>query len=180
MQPNSRFRFAREPAFTLIEVLVVLAVLASLAGIGLAAAQGARTVAELQRARAELALIAAAMESAQAHLGRYPQSEHPALWYATLAGRSTASGQPLSPPGRRLLEPAGLRLALPDEADSANHLIDPWGHAYVYRLLAGAYTARGTPFLLYSIGPDGEPGRHVEGEPDRTDPATADNLYALP
>ncbi|GAB1488444.1 hypothetical protein MASR2M8_08890 [Opitutaceae bacterium] len=179
LQSAIRFRFAREPAFTLIEVLVVLAVLASLAGIGMAAAQGARSMAEMQRARAELALIAGAIESARTHLGRYPESTDPQVWYGTLVGRRSASGQLLSAPGRCLIETTGLKLALPDEVDPANHLIDPWGRAYLYRPLTGDSVLRPAPFLLYSAGPDGEAGRHIESEPDRTDPATADNLYAF-
>ena len=178
MLPSPRSPFAREPAFTLIEVLVVLAVLASLAGIGLGAAQGVRALADLQQTRAELARLAAALESARVHLGRYPASENPASWYATLAGRSDADGQPLAEQGRRFLDPTGFRLALVDEADPANHLFDPWGRAYLYSPSSADSAGPGAPFLLFSAGPDGEPGRHHAGEPDATDPATRDNLYA--
>ena len=178
MPPTPRSSFAREPAFTLIEVLVVLAVLASLAGIGLGAAQGVRALADLRQARVELASVAAAMESARLHLGRYPAREDPVAWYATLAGRSDADGQPLAQPGRRFLDPTGLRLALAQEADPANHLSDPWGRAYLYSPPSSDSAGPGTSFLLFSAGPDGEPGRHPAGEPDATDPAIRDNLYA--
>jgi prepilin-type N-terminal cleavage/methylation domain-containing protein len=178
MLPSPRSPFAREPAFTLIEVLVVLAVLASLAGIGFGAAQGIRALADLRQTRAELARVAAALESARVHWGRYPTTPDPASWYATLAGRSDPEGQPLAEPGRRFLEPAGLRLAVEPEADPANALSDPWGRAYVYVPPTSDSTAHGAAFLLFSAGPDGEPGRHHAGEPDATDPATRDNLYA--
>lgn len=178
MPPSPRSSFAREPAFTLIEVLVVLAVLASLAGIGLGAAQGVRTLAELQQTRAELARVAAALESSRVHLGRYPQEEDPALWYGALAGRLDADGQPLADPGRRFLDPTGLRLALAREADPANHLSDPWGRAYLYTPPSSDSVGPGASFLLFSAGPDGEPGRHLAREPDPSDPATGDNVYA--
>lgn len=179
MQPSPRHSFAREPAFTLIEVLVVLVVLASLAGIGLTAAQGARAMAETQQARADLARIAAAIESTRTHLGRYPASADPASLYATLTGRADVDGRLLANAGRRLLEPAGLRLALPGEAEPNNYLVDPWGRAYVYTPPGADLGGLASPFHLYSAGPDTEPGRHRNGEPDATDLATADNLYAF-
>lgn len=155
----------------MVEILVVLAVLISLAGIGLAAAQGARQVAQAQRVRVELDRVAAAIEGSALHFGRFPDSTDPAVLYGILAGRLGPDGRPLGSPGRRFLEPAGFRLVLDAEDDPANHLIDPWGKAYHYRWLDPAPGGGPAGFDLYSGGPDGDPAE--------TGAAAADNLHVL-
>jgi prepilin-type N-terminal cleavage/methylation domain-containing protein len=61
-------------AFTLIELLTVIAVIAILTTIGLAAMRGARERANIARARSELVALATALEEFKRLYGDYPQT----------------------------------------------------------------------------------------------------------
>jgi len=166
---------ARRSAHTLVELLVVLTLTVALAGLAVGAVQGARAIADRQRTRTELAVIARAIEAFRTHHGAYPRAGHPEELYAALAGFKGPDNRDLPARGRRFLEPAGLSLAAVDSDDPANRLLDPWGRPYAYaRPAAGGVP----PFWLYSHGPDGESGPLVNGAPDPASPAAADNVYA--
>ena len=72
MSPARRVRCA--PAFTLIELLTVTAVIAILAGFTLSAMQGVKQRATIARAKSELAHLAQALEEYRRHYGDYPQT----------------------------------------------------------------------------------------------------------
>lgn len=166
---------ARCRAYTLIELLVVLTLAVALAGLAVGAVHGARAVADLQRCRAELAVVARALEAFRAHHGAYPSAARPEELYAALAGFKGPDNRDLPARGRRFIEPAGFSLAAADPDDPANCLLDSWGRPYAYARPA----AGGVPsFCLYSPGPDGESGPLVNGAPDPASPAAADNVYA--
>ena len=61
-------------AFTLIELLAVMAIILALTGLGVATISGAKQRAALARAKSELALLAQALEDYKRHYGDYPQT----------------------------------------------------------------------------------------------------------
>ena len=66
------FRTRAEQAFTLIEILVVIGIIAILASLVLAAAKSVQNKGKRSRAEGEIAAIAAALESYKADNGDYP------------------------------------------------------------------------------------------------------------
>lgn len=119
--------------FTLLELLVVVAI------IGLLAAYvGPRYVSQLGKsevttAKAQIEAIARALESYRLDNGRYPAAD---------VGLNALRQRPANLP--RWNGPY-LQKELPP---------DPWGNPYVYRPVAG----NGRDFELLSLGRDGRPG----------------------
>lgn len=73
--PHNRFPGAgRRASFTLLELVAVLAIVGVLGALVLGAAEGARQRARRSRARAELALLAQALEAYRLQYGDYPQT----------------------------------------------------------------------------------------------------------
>jgi prepilin-type N-terminal cleavage/methylation domain-containing protein len=64
----------RTSAFTLIELLTVMAVVAILVGLSVGMLRGGKQRAALARARAELAALTQALEAYKLHYGDYPQT----------------------------------------------------------------------------------------------------------
>ncbi len=64
----------KAPGFTLIEILIVVAIMAGLAAITLPTMHGARQRTAVARARAELAIVAQALENYRGLYGDYPQT----------------------------------------------------------------------------------------------------------
>jgi general secretion pathway protein G len=141
--------------FSLFELLVVLAIIATLGVITFGIVQGVRRHAATARARGELAALSQALEQYRRQLGDYPQTaDSPERFYQALAGRLGPTGTALH--GRSYLEGLSLSLKDPDHPDfSANYLVDPWGRAYQYvyytRQSGAAPLQRG--YVLYSCGP---------------------------
>jgi general secretion pathway protein G len=183
----SRSRFAAR-AFTLLELLAALAVVALLSTIVIGSAQRAATAVKLARARAELAMLIAALESYRREHGDYPQTADPAALLQALIGRSDASGAVRARGGRSHLDAARLRIARPTAPDTAADpwsddaavLLDPWGapYRYAYRTL----TPWTNPsFVLFSAGPDGQASSSLlsGGFVDSAAAGNADNVVAL-
>ncbi|WP_372795724.1 type II secretion system protein [Pontiella sp.] len=87
-------------AFTLLELLVVMLIIAILIGIGAAGFSMARQTAKESRARADIELIRNALEEYRVEYGSYPNSESGAL--TAVAGELSvyADIQTLDPWGR--------------------------------------------------------------------------------
>jgi general secretion pathway protein G len=169
----------RRAAFTLLELLAVVSIIALLAGIVLGVGRRAAESVRTARAKAELAALAAALESYKRDYGDYPQTNDAARLLQSLIGRRGPANVVIT--GRPLLEMA--RFATADArdpfSDSSAVLVDPWGQAYLYayKTPPSAWTNPG--YVLHSPGPDGRDSPlQPDGFPDPAPQANADNLYA--
>lgn len=120
-----------EDGFTLVELLVVLAILALLAGfVGLKVA-GYLEASRVKTARVQISAYQSALELYRLDMGRYPGAE----------GLGALTAAPVGAGGW-----AGPYLDKPVAAD-------PWGHPYDY-----SATADGAGYRLRSFGADGKEG----------------------
>ncbi len=138
-------RFRRQPpwclGFTLLELLVVLAIIATLAAV--VGPSVFRNVgdAKVQSAKSQIEIFALALDSYRLDTGGYPSTAQ------GLAALRTAPTGPEAPAGWR---GPYLRRAVP---------LDPWGRPYVY---VAPGRANPEAYDLYTLGRDGKPGG--EGE----------------
>ena len=120
-------------AFTLIELLLVLVILAVLAAVVVPKFTGRSEQAKLAAAKTDIANIDGALDLFEQDTGRYPSTDE----------------------GLRVLVDGGsiqnwhgpyIKKGVPN---------DPWGNPYVYRY-PGQHNANGAD--LFSMGPDGREG----------------------
>ncbi|HWL14696.1 MAG TPA: type II secretion system protein GspG [Opitutus sp.] len=170
-------------AFTLIELLAVLAIVAILAAILIGAGRGAAEAGRRGRAKAELAAIAAALESYKRELGDYPRTASAADMLQALLGRRSPTGATIRTNLFLGLARFRTREDRDPFADPGAELADPWNRPYRYVYQNGDAPAWLQPgFVLYSTGPDGadRPPPTDTGRVDAFSPENADNLYANP
>jgi prepilin-type N-terminal cleavage/methylation domain-containing protein len=165
--------------FTLLELLTVLTIIAGLAGIVVGVGRRVVETGRVARAKAELAVLAAALEDFRRDEGDFPRTANPAQLLQCLLGRRGPRDEPMA--GRSLLDIARFAtLAGADPlVDAAAVLVDPWDGPYRY-----AYKSqepwRNSGYVLYSAGPDRRdsgallPGGLIDSAP----PENADNIYA--
>jgi general secretion pathway protein G len=138
-------RTKRQAAFTLVELLTVIAIIAVLAALTVGGAKFALRKSAENRAKAEIHALEAALGDYKADNGFYPlQSTYPPP-----AGSSTIIYNALVGGGRKYFN------FKPDELQSvgaAKRIIDPFGHEYLY-LCPGTHNP--ATFDLWSAGPDG-------------------------
>lgn len=159
-------------AFTLLELLAVLTVIAILAGIVVGVGRRAAESGKTARARTELAAIAAALETYKRTYGDYPRTDDGVkLLRALLGQRGPVSDVAIT--GRALLETA--RFTVADDV-----LLDPWGRSYVYVYKVPVAGWTNSSYILYSLGPDGNdsPALQAGGFPDVAPSANTDNIHA--
>jgi prepilin-type N-terminal cleavage/methylation domain-containing protein len=193
-------RGAARAAFTLIELLTVIAIIGLLAALTFGAVTGVQRKAKLAQARTELATLAQALEAYKKQYGDYPWAGAFEGNLQAVAGAETGSGRlfnallgKLGPrmaiiSGKQSIDVAKLKLQgtdLPstgvDTADNA--FVDPWGnlYAYYYKSPAAFEEWRQSSYMLVSAGPDQQLGIRVSAAGIITEdsPANAaDNLYA--
>lgn len=125
----------REAGLTLIEMIVVLAIIALVAALIVPNVIGRPDEARVTVARADLGSISAALKMYRLDNGRYPTTEQ---------GLAALVDRPTAPPEPRNWNVGGYLEQVP---------VDPWDNPYVYR--AGG--PRGG-FGITCYGRDGQPG----------------------
>lgn len=196
---------ARLRAFTLIELLTVIAIIAILAAITFGVIKGVNERAAVGQAKAELASLSQALEAYKAQYGDYPQTGTGALapgatalttgstqylLFNSLAGKLGPKGAAIT--GKSFIEVSRFSVFsttatnLPTSTGGVvnNAFIDPWGRLYVYYYRASGTAGANWPgYILLSAGPDGATG--ITTAPNATTGAftpnatqDADNIYA--
>jgi general secretion pathway protein G len=158
-------------AFTLLELLSVIAIIALLAGIVIGAGRRATESGKSARARAELAVLGAALENYKRTYGDYPRTEDEAQLLRALLGRRGPVADAVIT-GRTLIEADRFTIA-------GDVLLDPWGRTYVYAYKTTTPWSNSS-YVLYSAGPDGRenPRLLAGGFPDAAGEGNADNIHA--
>ena len=192
-------------AFTLIELLTVISIIAILSAISLNVVKGVKERSSVGLAKAEMAALSQALEMYKLQYGDYPQTGMSAdtvaipattpsssnvqyRFFNALAGKygptlaSITSGKCFVDLARfSLFSKEAVDMPTPTGSTPvANAFLDPWGQTYVYYYkTAGSSTWTSPTYVLFSVGPDGI----------NTDPTTAgvvtyddannlDNIYA--
>ncbi|MEY1661943.1 type II secretion system major pseudopilin GspG [Isoalcanivorax beigongshangi] len=125
-------RRSRQQGMTLIEILVVVAIIGLIAAMIVPNVMGQSEQARVDLARSNMASIATALDMYRLQNGRYPSTEE----------------------GLRALveRPASAR-TFPDGGYLRSIPKDPWGTDYIY-----ASPGQSGPFDLMSLGADGQEG----------------------
>ncbi|MBX7158302.1 MAG: type II secretion system major pseudopilin GspG [Verrucomicrobiae bacterium] len=133
MKIHSINRFAHQAAFTLVEIMVVMGIIAVLAGLAINKIVGNVEAAKLQRADADITTISTQLKTYEMLNLFYPTSQQ---GLQALVTRPTA--EPVPRRWQQLLQEVPM---------------DPWGRLYQYR-----YPGAKNPssFDLYSQGPNPE------------------------
>lgn len=169
-------------AFTLIELLTVIGIIALLSAITFGVVKGVQERAAIGQAKTELASLSQSLETYKTLYGDYPQTSGGPSLFASLIGKWGPKGSSaVIVAGRSFIDTNRFSLNVPASPDDAtNYLLDPWGRAYVYvyyTVGAGAMTKRG--YVLYSIGPDNAATvPPADGSILTTATGNADNIYA--
>jgi len=129
-------RASNEAGLTLIEMIVVLAIIALIAALIVPNVIGRPDQARVTVARTDLRTIASALKIYRLDNGDYPSTEQS---LAALVHRPTSAPVPANWSAQGYLEQVP---------------VDPWGRPYSYRSPA----ANGAGFQITSLGKDGKPG----------------------
>jgi general secretion pathway protein G len=167
-------------AFTLLELLTVITLLALLGGLVLGGGRHAIEAGRTARARAELATICAALENYQRLLGDYPQTDDGVQLLQSLIGRRGPRNAAIAVPCQLELARFTTADALDPFTDRGAVLVDPWGrpYRYVYKVPLSGW--QNVSYVVYSRGPDGlDAGALLAGGfLDPSAPPNADNIFA--
>jgi general secretion pathway protein G len=177
--PASNSNLHWRGAFTLLELLTVITIIAVLVSLGFGLARRAQESGRTARVRTELTLLASALGEYHRAYGDYPQTADAAAMLQALLGKRGPRGATIA--ARPSLDL--LRFTTRDDrnalVDPTAVLLDPWDRPYRYAY--ATQPAWSNPrYVLYSAGPDGLaadallPGGYADGTPVENH----DNLYA--
>ena len=152
-------------AFTLIELLSVIAIIGILAGIVIGVGRRAGESGRESRAKVELAAISTALESYKRQNGDYPKVTTPAALLQSIQKALDLVHFKLDREG----DPA---------TDTSLQLVDPWESPYRYYHFPKS-TTRSSTYLIYSVGPDLlDLAPNSISAQNRNEPVNLDNIYA--
>lgn len=134
-------RHRRQRGFTLMELIVVIAIIATLASVVGPSLFGNVGDAKVNAARSQLQIFALALDSYRLDNDEYPSTDQ---------GLAALRALPLAGEPPKNWRGPYLRQAVP---------MDPWGRPYLF---ASPGIANPTTYDLYTLGRDGRPGG--EGE----------------
>lgn len=144
MRSFSPLRRAAAAAFTLMEIMLVVTIIALLAGLAIFKMGGVVGVGETAAARADLQSFRTALIAYRATAGTFP---------STAQGLQSLVRRPEG-------EPKPLMWRKVFDGDIKQ---DPWRHDFVYKCPGDKNT---TSYDLYSVGEDGRPGTEDDIWPD--------------
>ncbi|HEY4246501.1 MAG TPA: type II secretion system protein GspG [Lacunisphaera sp.] len=165
--------------FTLLELLVVIGIVASLCAIVLGLGRRALEAGHIARAQTELAALSSALEEYRRSCGDYPRTADAAQFLQALIGRCGPTGEATSIHGFVEIGKLSVENTADPFIDPGAVLVDPWGDRYVYtyKTLSPWNNAS---YVLYSIGPDALDSAALlnGGFVNPAPMENADNLYA--
>lgn len=126
-----------QQGFTLLEMLVVLVIIGLLAGLVGPRLFTQVDAAKVKTASTQVKMLKGSLEAMRLDIGRYPTTEE---------GINLLRTAPADETIKSLWKGPYLDDSVP---------LDPWNHPYQYAL---APSVNGQPFVLYSLGGDGQPG----------------------
>lgn len=141
-------------AFTLIELLAVIAIIGILAAITFGLARGVQERAGIGKARVEIASIAQSLEAYRVKYGDYPQTPSAATMLQCLIGKRGPTGAAISDKPLIEMDRFSTINDLDPFTSTSAVLMDPFGKAYNYAYKTGG-SWKNPSFVLYSGGPDG-------------------------
>jgi len=153
----SSFSFSKpRKAFTLVEILSAISIIAILMGLVIAVQGGVTDKQDITRAQAEITRIASALEQYRARHGSFPYDEGGKGIEVVVRALTGVTG----PTGREFRDKDKSYIDLGDFAaddyENPRAIYDPWGEPYQYEYKNNpSDTSWQTPsFVLWSHGPD--------------------------
>ncbi len=188
-------------AFTLIELLAVIAIIALLSAITFGVIKGVQERAAIGQAKAELSVLAQALEEYKRQYGDYPQTggknpaaatlstviaatDAQACFFSALMGvgpkLDAFAGKNFVDLSKFTLEAAITVVPTSTTWPVANCFLDPWGRRYMYYYkTVGSATWTNASYVLFSTGPDGlKTDPLPSGDPQLSSANNLDNIYA--
>ena len=155
-------------AFTLIELLAVITIIAIIAGLTLGAAGAVRRHGATSTAKAEVAALQAACDRYYADKNEYPIGTADPTKTNTPAGATDlftylvgSAKLSLAPTNKRYFEP---KPAMVFTNSSPNYFIDPWGYAYGYNCTTNT-DGTWNPPLIWSTAGGGNTNKWITSWP---------------
>ena len=135
---------AKRAGFTLVELMVVIAILGILISLVAAGAQTARRRGAVAKAKAMIASLETAIAMYQGDMGDYPETGNAALVAALEED-----------PGDAHWDGPYMEFKTAELVDG--EVIDPWGRPYAYvSVNGGAPEHRSKSYDVFSLGPNGQ------------------------